>query len=236
MIVSRIRGHRGNATRTRWRISPATAVLAIALAVSMSGATAFAASRYLITSTHQIRPSVLAALRGRTGRRGPAGVKGATGATGAQGPKGDQGAKGDQGPKGDTGPAGPVSTDAPPGVTQRGALEVEATAAATYGEAATSISFPLRLAAAPTVVEVPWNTTKPGCTGDSETPTAAPGYLCIYIANDDNVYQNVTGYDLYPQDPGTLNFGAARFGVMLSLRSASSGAFGVQGSWAVTAP
>ncbi|HWF36708.1 MAG TPA: hypothetical protein VG295_15110, partial [Solirubrobacteraceae bacterium] len=48
----------------------------LALVLAMSGG-AFAASKYIITSTKQIKPSVLSKLKGN---RGPAGPKGATGA------------------------------------------------------------------------------------------------------------------------------------------------------------
>jgi hypothetical protein len=56
----------------------------------------------LITSTKQIKPSVLKALKGA---KGPAGQS-VTGLSGPQGPKGDTGATGPVGPKGDTGAAG----------------------------------------------------------------------------------------------------------------------------------
>jgi hypothetical protein len=69
------------------KLSPATAIAMLALFFAIGG-TAFAAHHYLVTSTSQIKPSVLKALRGQTGPAGPAGQAGATGATGAPGPAG----------------------------------------------------------------------------------------------------------------------------------------------------
>jgi hypothetical protein len=94
---------------------------AIALALTLAGG-AWAGKRYIITSTHQVKPGVLtgANLKNHSvglrqldktvqkdirsgGPQGPAGPKGDTG---AQGPKGDTGATGPQGPVGPQGPAG----------------------------------------------------------------------------------------------------------------------------------
>jgi hypothetical protein len=81
------------------RPSPAMVVACLALFVASTG-TSIAASHYLITSTKQIKPSVLKQLKGA---RGPRGATGATGSQGAQGLKGDTGSQGAQGLKGDTG-------------------------------------------------------------------------------------------------------------------------------------
>lgn len=65
------------------RPSPATAISLVALFFSLGGV-GLAASKYIITSTHQIKPSVLKKLEGK----GPAGTPGAPGAVGATGAAG----------------------------------------------------------------------------------------------------------------------------------------------------
>ncbi|MFL5845131.1 MAG: hypothetical protein ACJ762_10590 [Solirubrobacteraceae bacterium] len=104
--------------------SPATVLAFAALVLAMTGS-AIAAKKYVITSTKQIKPSVLKQLKGKRGAVGPTGAigatgaKGDTGATGATGAAGAAGAKGDTGNTGATGSAGPVtiiydrSTDTP---------------------------------------------------------------------------------------------------------------------------
>jgi hypothetical protein len=80
-------------------LSPSATVAWLALFVSLGG-TSLAASKYVITSTKQVRPSVLRALRGAIG---PAGLRGLVGSTG---PQGSVGAAGAQGVAGATGPEG----------------------------------------------------------------------------------------------------------------------------------
>jgi hypothetical protein len=107
-------------------------VVAIAALLAVTSG-AFAAQKYVITSTKQIKPSVMQSLKGKQGTpgtpgatggigpqgsRGPAGSqgpegsegapgsKGATGAQGSPGAKGESGAQGATGPKGDKGDTG----------------------------------------------------------------------------------------------------------------------------------
>lgn len=105
----------------RWP-SPSMAIAIAALFFALGGgAVAAIQSHYVITSTKQIKPSVLKQLKGA---RGPRGATGATGSQGAQGLKGDtglQGSKGDtgttgpQGLKGDTGASGATGETGPQG-------------------------------------------------------------------------------------------------------------------------
>jgi len=79
----------------RRRFSYANVAATLALVFSMSGG-ALAASHYLITSSKQISPKVLAKLKGKSG---------ATGATGPAGAAGKEGSKGEKGTAGETGPS-----------------------------------------------------------------------------------------------------------------------------------
>jgi hypothetical protein len=68
-------------------------VACVAIVLAMGG-TGLAAKKYLITSTKQISPKVLATLRGAKGARGLPGPAGAAGANGANGAPGAPGAAG----------------------------------------------------------------------------------------------------------------------------------------------
>lgn len=105
------------------------AILGVVAFVAISSG-AFAAQKYLITSSSQVKPGAIGyaslsadakhRLAGKTGAQGPAGPRGADGAPGAKGaagpagPKGDTGsagAAGATGATGATGPQGPAGTD-----------------------------------------------------------------------------------------------------------------------------
>jgi hypothetical protein len=84
-----------------------TVIACLALFFALGG-TAIAAQRYLITSVSQIKPSVLAKLRGDAGAQGPSGPVGPAGPAGLTGPAGPTGLTGPQGPAGALGRQGEV--------------------------------------------------------------------------------------------------------------------------------
>jgi hypothetical protein len=92
--------------RRRKRLSYANVAATLAVFFALSGG-ALAASHYIITSTGQIKPSVLKALKGDAGPAGAPGAAGANGAAGASGAAGANGAPGAAGATGATGATGP---------------------------------------------------------------------------------------------------------------------------------
>jgi hypothetical protein len=183
----------------RRRINPTTLIAVLALVFAMTGG-AYAAKKYLITSTKQISPSVLKSLQGKAGVNG---AQGAAGAAGPQGPAGPQGAAGPAGAKGETGSAGKEGPQGKQGATgatgakgtsgftetlPSGKTETGAWSAAGTGPGTVQspISFAIPVEPAPTLVYVePEDATpKEGCPGISATglPLAEPGKLCIYAA------------------------------------------------------
>ena len=106
-MLSRLQAKRSALKGVRSRLTYANVVATLALFLAMSGGAAYAASHYLITSTKQIKPSVLSSLKGKAG---PAGAPGSNGAPGSQGPAGTNG----------TGTPGEPGKPGSPGVSPEG--------------------------------------------------------------------------------------------------------------------
>jgi hypothetical protein len=194
-------------------------ILAAVAAIVLVGGSAFAASRWIITSTKQIKPSVLHQLQGSRGPQGPPGV---------------QGIQGVQGPPGAPGNPAAYPTVLPSGHTEVGSYAVRWNAAGASAAEDAVVSFPLPLAMAP---HVGCGGTCPGigsdsahCPGTVTAPTATVGTFCFYPGQSVNV-----GY-LWTSDPeGNLGFMASLGGSVFVL-SIGSGDTIARGTWAVTAP
>jgi hypothetical protein len=154
---------------------------------------------------------------------------------GQRGPRGARGIQGIQGAKGDTGPAGTFSGTLPSGKTLRGVFLAEGESSgagtSTIGD---NISFGWSLSAAPTGHFIKKGAAVPaGCSGTATNPGAAPGNLCVFEVENDNV--NASSDEVWspPADSAgaTETFGAAVF-----TTSAAAGVYEFGGSWAVTAP
>src|ERR1700733_13775443 len=102
-------------TTLRRKPSIAGVVASTALFLVVAGGGAYAADSYIITSTHQIKPSVLKKLakdlrgpRAPVAQPGPQGIQGLTGAAGQPGSPGPAGQQGPIGAQGATGASGAV--------------------------------------------------------------------------------------------------------------------------------
>jgi hypothetical protein len=93
------RGGNGMFSRIRARMTYTNVVATVAMVFAMTGG-AYAASKVLITSTKQIKPSVLAQLKGKAGAAGAAGAQGPAGPQGPAGANGKDGAQGEKGKDG----------------------------------------------------------------------------------------------------------------------------------------
>jgi hypothetical protein len=252
------------AIRTRIHLTPSTVIATLALIFAMTGG-AYAASKYLITSTKQISPKVLKSLKGAkgvNGANGPAGAAGPAGPAGAAG-AGTAGAAGPQGPagpagaKGETGTAGTNGTNGTTGFTETLPKEKTETGAWSYSTEnelalVASISFPIPLEAPLAASQVHY-VAKTGdgstCPGTVQAPAAKPGNLCVYekFAGEVEKEAGLAKAEIFP-DSGVppIEGGAAGAGTsganIFFLAEGQLGGTNKReqrngwGSWAVTAP
>lgn len=241
-------------TRIRKHATGANIAVVIALVFAMSGG-AYAAKKYLITSIKQIKPSVVAQLKGnagpagKDGAQGPAGPVGKEGAQGLQGVQGEKGKDGSNGAAGATGPAGakgatgatgptgapwPAGGVLPPGATETGQWGTFTTAAAAEELKVNTISFPIPLEAAPAVTFIKVGDSVPSqCAGGSAaSPKAANGNLCIF--EGESAIHHAGNLKFAAAIDGTGDFGVARTGAEMLFATTAAGEVSAEGSWAVT--
>jgi hypothetical protein len=213
----------------RRRLTYTNVGVTLALFFSMSGG-ALAAGHYLITSTKQIKPSVLSSLKGKAGpagangAAGPAGpaggqgVKGEAGATGLQGPEAKEGKEGKPGKEGKAGKEGSPWTDGgtlPPEKTETGTwgfgeTPIEAEGQLTF-EVPIGFSIPLKEAIGASNAHYVTRDEQEGssppaeCQGSFEKPSAAPGSLCVY----ENVTSNPGKFQMIMVNPEALSAAGA---------------------------
>jgi hypothetical protein len=198
----------------------------LALFVALGG-TSLAAKHYLITSTKQINPKVLKALKGNAGPRGLPGAAGAAGAPGKEGPQGKEGAQGKEGP------TGPYPTVLASGATESGVWGGGHNAAAAedyWVTASYPTPLPSGLDAAHTIYVSGASATH--CSGPGH---AERGYLCVYEGDLSNANTPSNANIFNPEGEGGPS-GTGTHGLGIFLRSKAAGLTFVGGSFAVTAP
>jgi hypothetical protein len=232
----------------RRHANAATVIAVVALVLGMSGG-AWAAGKYLITSTKQIKPNVLKELKGvagakgaqgvagGTGPQGPAGPGGAAGKEGAVGAAGKEGAAGKDGKEGKEGKAGQTgfTETLPSEKTETGTWAVNLFAAATEEFAVAPISFSIPLSAEGAAfylnaTETAGKAKTGGCAGSAAEPTAPKGELCIYTEAEENEELSATPHATFNETPG--HFGKP--GTFLEFNVKGGGQVAARGSWAVT--
>jgi hypothetical protein len=238
----------------RKRFTYSNIVATLALVFAMSGG-ALAAGKYLITSTKQIKPSVLASLKGKAGAAGaagatgPAGTVGPAGAAGAQGPAGPQGPAGEPGAPGAEGKAGKNGTNGkngepwtaggvlPSGKSETGVWSIGPTPAVGHESLVkTTISFliPLEKSLEKANVHIFEGPTAPEhCTLNGTFLEAAPGNLCIRVDGSHTIFPSIMAEQIFGFDIETAEEGAGRTGVELAGSEIAENSLSV-GTWAVT--
>lgn len=234
------------------RANATTAIAVLALVFSLSGG-AWAASRYLITSTKQIKPSVLAQLkaRGRAGASGPAGPAGPAGAAGPRGPQGPPGAgtpgtegkegkegregkEGKEGREGEAGQTGFTET-LPAGKTETGTWSVNLFQPGFEEVFFIPITFAIPPAAGGEAFYLSGSETAGkagtgGCTGTAALPTAPSGKLCIYTEEEENEKLPIAPKTIFGEKFGRYG----KPGSFLEFEVETGGQASARGSWAVT--
>jgi Collagen triple helix repeat (20 copies) len=239
--------------KIRKRLTYANVAMTLALVFAMSGG-AYAASKYVITSTKQISPKVLKALAGKPGKtgssgaQGPAGPAGPQGSAGTAGLKGEKGEKGERGEKGETGQNGFTET-LPSGKTEKGTWVNFHTATVAHEFSGSPISFTIPLAKGLNEQQVHYfkageKGDGKGCPATSEAakPEAEPGNLCVFAVMEGNVKPieglgklfTIRNPEAEESEEPSMHSGKA--GTLVLSESIEPGEMSAYGTWAVTAP
>jgi hypothetical protein len=225
-------------------LSYASVVSTLALVIAVGGGTAWAAQHYLITSTKQIKPSVLASLHGAKGAKGAKGTDGVSAAPGAIGPTGATGSRGATGSTGAPG-ATILGGSIPSGTTVTGAWGGRYIAPQLAGNNSYLISYSLPVKAPAPLLDVNVNAAPnaaagdpdASCTGSVDAPTAPAGTVCLYIGSSNNA--QVTGFSLISPGSGTTRAGDDYGFIVRILDTGTVGdtaTTSAEGTWAYTAP
>jgi len=244
----------------RRRFTYSNVVATLALVFAMTGG-AFAASKFLITSTKQIKPSVLAQLKGKAGAngaagaQGPAGAVGPAGGVGPQGPGGTPGTNGEPGPEGKEGKAGKNGANGaagkegspwthegtlPAGATETGVWSGGAVAKGAVGatplKAAISFEIPLAKRLDPTHIHIFEGTTNipAACSGTvvEERLVAELKAAPGELCIWVNVNGGIKASQIFAEDMESFNGGSGTHGLVLDAEGEQEEYF--QGTWAVT--
>jgi hypothetical protein len=237
--------------------SPASLLAAVALFLALGG-TAFAAQKYVVSSSKQVKNSSLTGADVKNGSltakdlakgtllQGPAGRQGPAGSPGATGPKGDVGAKGEAGPKGDRGAdgapgarGGTTGDVIPSGTTVAGVFDVFHQSGSPSGGSTTVqlpgvAPTPLTSADVNSKLSAYANDGDSSCTGSYDAPTAPAGKVCLYLySRAFNSTETLRGEAMAsPSAPSTF-LSTHAFRVVLSTTDQTGHS---TGAWAYTAP
>jgi hypothetical protein len=120
----------------------------------------------------------------------------------------------------------------PSGKTLRGVWQISgyATAAGQYTDTQVSFDYPFATAPVPVIVTTSSNQNPAACKGSVANPTAAKGFVCVYVTSETNIaalstvsaVTNVIGQ-------------ATKFGWGIYETTAGAGNIVVNGTWAATA-
>lgn len=245
------------------RLTYTNVAVTAALVFAMTGG-AYAAKHWVITSSKQIKPSVLKQLKGARGSAGPEGKQGLPGANGKDGLPGASGEKGAPGesvsakvvPSGSAcgSEAGVEYTlggktvticNGKTGFTDKlpaGKTETGSWIAFTTEEAYIPLSFNIPLsvelgASEVHVVEAGTTSPPPQCPGSAAEPSAVAGNLCVYVGENISELGEVAAIN-QPLRLSPPIPGAGTTGAYLQVALKGGNAFlaGMVGTWALTAP